>query len=268
MWNPFKKSQPQPAPSASNDATPPDNEALVAAIKDMKLDTLMGDMRPMHRAIIDSELLLPLHEPPRQVNGGMILRYMTLRDNTVMCAFTDIERMRAFFSQVPGIGTGVHVQFTRGQELCEMAAHDDMALLAINPDSDAHYAMPPHVYRVLQHAYVPSSVADETLHSPQIAIARPMSGMPSDGELQAWREALSQGGARAAWWFNVLLDDVRELRYAIAIECEPQRFEPLSNALVGAWLGLWPVNTPLWTHHMESDESSHAIRAGGVPIFP
>lgn len=268
MWNPFKKAEPQPAPSASSAPDATDNQVLVAAIQRMKLDTLMGDMRPMHRAIIASELLLPLHEPPRQVDGGMLLRYMTLQDNSVMCAFTDMERLRAFFTGMPGVGAGIHVQFTTGKDLCEMAEHDDMALLAINPDSDAHYAMPPHVFRVLQHGYVPSSVADETVHSPQIAIARPMSGMPSEGELQAWREALSQGGARAAWWFNVLLDDVRELRYAIAVECEPERFEPLSSALVGAWLGKWPVNTPLWTHHMESDESSQAIRAGGVPIFP
>lgn len=275
MWNPFKKAEPKPAanassaPDASSDAPePPDNQVLVAAIKDMKLDTLMGDMRPMHRAIIASDLLLPLHEPPRQADGGTILRFMTFNDNSSMCAFTDIERMRAFFTGMPGVGAGVHIQFTGGQELCEMASRSEMALLSINPASDAHYAMPPHVYRVLQHGYVPSSVADEAVRSPQIAIASPMSGLPTEPELQAWREALAEGGARAAWWFNVMLEDVRELRYAIAVECPAERFEALSSALVGAWLGLWPVNTPLWTHHMESDETSQAIRAGGAPIFP
>jgi len=270
MWNPFKKLEAKPQPEATPPANTdvPDNQVLVAAIQRMKLDTLLGDMRPMHRAIIASELMLPLHEPPRQTEGGMILRMMTFNDNSRMCVFTDMERMRAFLSEFPEVGTGVHVQFTGGQELCAMAARSEMPLLAINPASDAHYAMPPHVYRVLEHGYIPSSVADETVRSPQIAIARPMSGLPSQDELQAWREALSEGGATAAWWFNVMLDDVRELRYAIGVECEAERFEALRSALVGAWLGKWPVNTPLWTHRMDDDETSQAIRAGGAPIFP
>ncbi len=273
MFNPFKKREPtnrEPAPAA---APMPDNANLVTLIQQMKLDTLMGDMRPMHRAIIEAEFLIPLLEPPTQTPQGTRLLYMTF-DNAVcgpqstLAVFTDAARMREFFGANSPVGAGVHVDFWSGKTCCETAMQAELPLLAINPLSDAHYAMPPHVYRALAFGYVPSSVAAPQIHGAQIAIARPLSGLPSQQELDAWRAVLKLNGSQSAYWFNVLLDDVGELRYGIGVECESEKFETIQEELVSAWLGIWPVNTPLWVWHLEDDAESQAIRGGGAPIFP
>ncbi len=251
----------------------PDNAGLVELIGRMKLDTLMGDMRAMHRAIIASELLVPLLEPPTVTPEGTRMRYMTF-DNEVfgptstLALFTDAPRMRTFFGPNSAVGAGVHVGFWDGRTACNAAMDAELPLLAINPLSDAHYAMPPHVYRALAFGYVPSSVADEELRSPQLAIARPMSGPPSKQELVAWHGVLSEHGASSTFWFNVLLDDVMELRYGIGVACAPEAFDAISTGLVTAWLGIWPVNTPLFVHRLGDDPESAAIREGGMPIFP
>lgn len=268
MFNWFKKKADTSEAAAAAPGPPladslPNNAPLVALIHQMKLDTLMGDMRPMHRAILGSELLLPLHEPPQ--NGR--LRFMTFQNDTTLCAFTDAERMRAFLAG-GDLGDRVAIAPLGGETLCEMAMRSELELFAINPGSDAHYAMPPHVFRVLAHGYVPSSVADEEIKSVQIAIARPMSGLPSQGELDAWRRVLAENNADAAYWFNVMLDDVKELRYAIGVACAPDAFTHLQNQLVQAWFGLWPVNTPLYVIPLGEDETSQAVRQGGAPIYP
>ena len=273
MFNPFKKSPPAAPAPPPNMASMPDNSQLVALIQAMKLDTMMGDMRPMHRAIMAAEFLVPLHEPPIQTPQGTRVRYMTF-DNAVfgpdstLALFTDVERLREFFGPNSSVGSGVHLGFWDGKTACENAMNAEMPHLAINPLSDAHYAMPPYVYRALAFGYVPSSVADEGIQSPQIAIARPMSGMPSQPELEAWRAVLNQHSATAAFWFNVLLDDVMELRYGIGVECAPSAFEAIQSALIGAWFGIWPVNTPLFVYQLSDDTESQAIREGGAPIFP
>ena len=257
---PFNRKESEAPPQAAT----PDNAGLIRLIHDFKLDTLMGDMRPMHRAILSSNLLLPLHEPPRDGR----LRYMTFNDDSALCAFTDEEHLRAFFADAPNLTAQMAIAFLSGATLCDMAMQGELSLLSINPRSGEHYAMPSHVFRVLAHGYVPSSVADEELRSQQIAVARPLSGMPSQEELQAWREVLVRNNAMAAFWFNLLLDDVKELRYAIGVECAPEGFEILRSQLVGAWFGKWPVNTPLWVQHLSDDETSRAIRQGGAPVYP
>ena len=236
----------------------------------MKLDTLMGDLRPLHRALIEAEFLIPLLEPPTQTPQGTRMLYMTF-DNAVfgpqstLAVFTDAPRMREFFGQ--SAREGVHLGFWSGKTCCEAAMQAELPLLAINPTTDAHYAMPPHVYRVLAFGYVPSSVAEPEIKGAQMAIARPLSGLPTQPELDAWRTVLQKHGAGAAYWFNVLLDDVMELRYGIGVECEAEKFEAIGDELVKAWLGIWPVNTPLFVHHLGSDAESEAIRAGGAPIY-
>ena len=271
MFNPFKKREPQPAPEPV--ATAPDNMALVELIRQMKLDTLMGDMRPLHRAIIEAELLVPLHEPPELTPQGVRMLYMTFDNahfgaDSTMALFTDAARMREFLGDASAVlGPRVCVGFWNGKSACDAAMSAELPLLAINPGGDAHYAMPPHVYRALAFGYVPSSVADEALKSEQIAIARPLSGLPSEQELNAWRAVLQKHGARQAYWFNLLLDDVMELRYAIGVECEAVSFGAIQRDLVGAWLGIWPVNSPLWVQHLGADEQSQAIRDGGALIY-
>lgn len=270
MFNPFKKREPEPAESPA--VSMPDNAPLVELIHQMKLDTLFGDMRPLHRAIIDAEFLLPLHEPPQQTPQGLRMRYMTFENahfgpDSTLALFTDTERMRAFLGDTSSLGARVCVGFWDGKTACEAAMNAQLPLLAINPGGDAHYAMPPHVYRVLAFGYVPSSVADEELKSTQIAIARPLSGLPSNQELEAWRAVLRQYCAAKAYWFNVLSDDVKELRYAIGVECEAEKFGEIQRGLASAWLGIWPVNSPLWVQQLGDDEQSQAIRAGGELIY-
>ena len=274
MFNPFKKRAPEPAHEPAPQTQPmPDNSALVSLIHTMKIDTFMGDLRPMHRAILGSQLLVPLHEPPTVTPQGTRMLYMTF-DNAVfgpqstMALFTDAARMREFFGPDSSVGARVCVGFWDGKTACNAAMSAEMPHLAINPLSDAHYAMPPHVYRALAFGYVPSSVAQTEIKTPQIAIARPLSGMPSEQELSAWREVLRSRGASAAFWFNVLLDDVMELRYAIGVACAPESFQSVRDELISTWFGIWPVNTPLFVYQLTDDAESSAIRAGGAPIFP
>ncbi|MBV9865998.1 MAG: SseB family protein [Abitibacteriaceae bacterium] len=260
----LEQAAPEQSPLGQPTAAPAENAELVALIHDMKLDTLMGDMRPMHRAILTSPLLLPLHEPPHDGR----LRYITFNDDSTMCVFTDEAHLRAFCADMANLPAQVAVVPVSGAMLCAMAMRGELALLAINPHSNEHYAMPPHVFRVLAHDYVPSSVADSEIRSQQMVVARPLSGLPSQEELQAWHVVLAQNGATAAFWFNLLLEDVQELRYAIGVECAPEQFETLQSKLVQAWFGKWPVNTPLWVQHLSLDEVSQGIRQGGTPIYP
>ena len=271
MWNPFKK--PEPSATGNAAATMPDNTELVALIHQMKLDTLMGDMRAMHRAIIGAEFLVPLLEPPQQTPQGTRMLYMTF-DNAVLgpastlALFTDAERAREFLGDTSALGAQVCLGFWDGKAACETAMSAELPLLAINPGTDAHYAMPPHVYRALAFGYVPSSVADEEFPKMQIVIARPLTGLPTEQELDAWREVLARHGAEKAFWFNVLLEKIGELRYAIGVECAPEKFAQIQKDLVGAWFGIWPVNTPLWVQHLDDGVEAQAIRDGGQPIFP
>ena len=274
MFNPFKKREPEPtAPSAAPPAAPmPDNEPLVALIHQMKRDTLMGDMRPLHRAIIEAQLLVPLHEPPQPTPQGTRMLYMTFDNanfgsDSTLALFTDAERMREFLGDTSASGAQVCAGFWGGKTACNAAMSAALPLLAINPGGDAHYAMPPHVYRALAFGYVPSSVADEEMKSAQIAIARPLSGLPSAPELDAWRAVLQRHGAGKALFFNLLLDDVKELRYAIGVECDDAQFAPIQRDLVGAWFGIWPVNSPLWVQQLGDDEPSQAIREGGAELY-
>ena len=143
----------------------------------------------------------------------------------------------------------------------------EMALLAINPGTNEHYAMPPHVYRVLAFGVIPSSVADEAIHSDTITIARPISGLPTEDELNAWRAVLKKHNANAAYWFNILLEDVGELRYAIGLDCGPANSQDLASELIGAWFGLWPVNSPLYLLPLSDDETSKLVRQGSIKFF-
>ena len=265
MWNPFKKSAPET--SVEPAATMPDNSNLVALIHQMKLDTLMGDMRALHHAIIGAEFLVPLLEPPQQTPQGTRMLYMTF-DNAVfgpestLALFTDTDRAREFLGS-----THCYLGFWNGKTACEAAMSAELPLLAINPGTDAHYAMPSHVYRALAFGYVLSSVADEALPKIQIAVARPLTGLPSEQELDAWRAVLARHGAQKAYWFNVLLDELGELRYAIGVECAAEKFAAIQQDLVGAWFGIWPVNTPLWVQHLDDGAEAKAIREGGAVIF-
>lgn len=275
-WNPFapkKEEAPaQPAaspagsPAASGDALPT-NEALLEAIQDARLDTLMGDMRPMHRTLLEARLFVPLHEPPVEEAGGMRLRYMTFEDDRVMCVFTDKQRMRDYFLS-GGREEGVHIWFASGQEVCGMATQANLDKLIINPNSDILYAMPPLVFRVLAEGWVPGSISDEAIPSGEVIIGKPISGLPDEPMLQIWRDVLKENGVAEAYWFNAVMPEANELRYAFAIGCAPEQLAKVESDLIGAWLGKWPVNTPLFVCALKDDPQSRIIREGGARIFP
>lgn len=270
-WNPFaRESQPasQPEQAASQGETLPNNADLLAAIEDARLDTLMGDMRPLHRVILGSELLMPLHEPPMETPQGTKLRYMTFEDDSVMLVFTDAAHLKEFFGDTNPIGgTRMCVIPMSGQDICRAATSSEMRKIIINPNADVLYVMPPLVYRVLAEGFIPGSVSDEAIPAGELIIARPISGLPDDEMMQAWREVLSQNGVTEAYWFNLIIPDRNELRYSFAVGCEEEQLKKIHSDLVGAWLGKWPVNTPLYVCRLEDDETSCAVREGGAPMF-
>ena len=268
-WNPFaaKKEEAPAQPAATSGDALPTNEALLEAIQNARLDTLMGDMRPMHRALLEAKLFVPLHEPPSQESGGMRLRYMTFEDDRVMCVFTDKQRMREYFLS-GGREEGVHIWFASGQEVCGMATRAGLDKIIINPNSDILYAMPPLVFRVLAEGWVPGSVSDEAIPSGQVIIGKPISGLPDETMLQIWRDVLKGNGVTEAYWFNAVLPEANELRYAFAVACESEQLAKVESDLKGAWLGKWPVNTPLFVCQLKDDPQSHVIREGGAQILP
>lgn len=267
IWNPFRKRSEAAMPASDGDSAPGDvdNRDLIAAIHAMKRDTLMGDMRPMHRAILRSPLLLPLHEPAQATPEGTRLRYLTFDEDATLVAFSDMAHFRAFLGDwVPRL----YMAQVTGQELCRMAGAAHLGLLAINPQSGEHYAMPPLVYNVLAQGFVPSSVTDERVREERATIAPAISGAPDAEMLGLWREIFQRNQVARAFWFNLVLLEAQELRYAWAVDCPEEQLRALQHELVAAWFGRWPVNTPLWVQPLGDDGASKTIREVALPLFP
>jgi hypothetical protein len=266
-WNPFAK-KPAPAdnppPPSSTGIAP--NATLLEAIVHARLDTLMGDLRPLHRTLLATELLIPLHEPPTMTPNGPKLRYMTFENDSVLLSFTDTERMHDFFAG-SNFGPRLAVAPVTGKTLCQMAAAADLRKVIINPNSDISYVLTPLVYRVLASEWIPASISDEEFHSNELIVAPPLSGSPDDILLDLWRATLREHGVPNAYWFNLMEPTTQELRYSFGVECPPEQLETINNALVQVWIGRWPVNTPLFVTPLTNDAKSQTIREVGLPLF-
>ncbi|RYG56974.1 hypothetical protein EON80_28760, partial [bacterium] len=138
-WNPFKK---QPAQSLPQNEVLNEKPDLLGEIVRVRDDTLGQDLRPMQRLIRDTTFLLPLHEPPTQTENGTLLRYMTVEENDVLCAFTDEPRMRDFFRDYPKRDQ-IALSYQTGKSLCQMAEYDELRKIILNPNSDILFALHP-----------------------------------------------------------------------------------------------------------------------------
>lgn len=244
-WNPFKKPQVVPAPQNEIED---DARDLLSEIVRVRNNTLGQDLRPMQRLIRDTTFLLPLHEAPTQSEQGTVLRYMTFEENDVLCAFTDPARMRDFFRDYPA--TGLEVSYQSGRDLCQMAEHADLRKIILNPNADILFAIEPMVYRTIAHGLVMGHICDEQLPSGEIVFGRSLAGMPGMDALDAFRVTLQQFGATEAWWASLLLPP-DELRFCIGVSAPANAFETLPEQLVQAWIGRWPLPTPLYVYALD-----------------
>ncbi len=253
-WNPFKK-QEQTAPASPTAA--PDLLSEIVRVRD---DTLGQDLRPMQRLIRDTTFLLPLHEAPVQTEQGTVLRYMTFEENDVLCAFTDEKRMRDFFRDYPA--PGLQVSYQTGKALGEMAEHGELRKIILNPNSDILFALHPMVYRTIAHGFVLGHICDEKLPTGEVAIGKSVAGTPGMDALDAFRVTLQQFGATEAFWAALFLPP-DEMRFCIGVQAPANAFETLPEQLVQAWIGRWPLPTPLYVFPLDgtSPQRDEAFRA-------
>ncbi len=256
-WNPFKK-QETPAPSAPEAVA--ETRDLLSEIVYVRDDTLGQDLRPMQRLIRDTTFLLPLHEPPIPSEEGTKLRYITVEENEVMCAFTDEARMRDFFRDLPE--KDVVISYQTGKLLCQMAEYAELRKIILNPNSDILFALPPMVYRTIAHGFVMGHICDEKLPEGQIAMGRSIAGMPGMDALNTFRETLGQFGATEAWWGALFLPP-DEMRFCLGVAAPERAFETLPDQLVQNWIGRWPLPTPLYVFPLDGTlpERDAAFRA-------
>jgi hypothetical protein len=245
-WNPFKK-EVAPAPQAESEIEP-DALALLREIVHLRDDTLGQDHRPMLRLIRDTMFLLPLSEPLRQTERGVLMRYMTFEDDQVLCAFTDPARMRDFFRDYPA--QGLDVSYQSGESLGEIAQNAGFRKVILNPNSDILFAMPPLVFGAIAHGMVIGHISDEELPEGEMILGRCLAGMPPMDALDAFRVVLQQFGATEAYWAALVLAP-GEMRFCIGVAAPPNAFETLPDELVSAWIGRWPMPTPLYVFPLD-----------------
>lgn len=245
-WKSRKKPEVAPAPPCEVEEE--DGTDLLREIVRVRDDTLGGDHRPMLRLIRDTTFLLPLHEPPSQSENGPVLRAMTFEDDSALCAFSDAERMRGFFGGHPA--TEVPVSYQTGKTLGEMAQSTDRSKVIINPNADVSFALPPLVFGALAHGLVIGHISDEALPQGELAFGRSVAGMPPMDALDAFRVVLKQFGASQAWWAALFLPP-DEMRFCLGVAAAPNAFETLPDQLVQAWIGRWPLPTPLYVFPLD-----------------
>lgn len=255
MWNPFKKQEtsasspaglaPAAEIEAPRGAVAAQSSALLAEIVRVRSDTLGQDLRPMQRLIRDTTFILPLLEPVRQTEQGTIIRFMTLENDEITVAFTDAARVREFFGgENPLGGTQMAVTHVSGRTLCEMAQRAGLRKIILNPNSDILFALHPLVYGAIAQGLVIGHIADEEIHSEEIAVGDCVAGPPNAEVLATFQAILGDFGAREAFWCALFLPP-DEMRFALGVEIAPEQFEALSNQLRQSWIGPWPLPTPL-----------------------
>ncbi len=246
-WNPFKKQQPAPQLQPETDTGV---AGLLSEIVRVRDNTLGQDLRPMQRLIRDTTFLLPLHEAPIQTPEGTKLRYMTFEEDEVLCAFTDTARMRDFFRNYPA--PGLEVSYQSGKRVCEIAQNADLRKIILNPNADILFALHPMVYRTIAHGMVMGHICDERLPAGEIIFAKSLVGMPGMDALDAFRVTLKQFGATEAFWGSLLLPP-DEMRFCIGVSAPAKAFETLPEQLVQAWIGRWPLPTPLYVFALDGE---------------
>lgn len=216
------------------EAVPPDdweeqNDDLRAALERAARWDARGDVPPeatemVYRAFLDSWLMVPLNDAPRENeegNASLSLRSGALDGiggHTGLVAFTDSEAERAFFGEAPE-----HNVVLSGTDLCQalaqMASHwtdsgHPPAALVINPGGPHPYALglPNLVFLAtggvpldLEHAVIGEGTQVE------IRVPEDEGERPSEPLLTALSEAIAdtaaRTGAREVWWFLLRFGD-------------------------------------------------------------
>lgn len=264
-WNPFAKREAQSAPPAeveSEHAVTREAHAMLAQ------QSLQADTRPLQRAILRGEFILPLHEPPQEIGGKTRLRYLTFRDEAMLAVFTTIERARAFLQTFPELGAGVSVTYIGGQEACRMAAEGSFQTLGLDVGSPFAYEMQPGVFRTLASGRVLAAFPSQPLRG----VSQP------DGDIEIgaapfslapparadFAKILQSFSATRAFFYGAtdLQSAPPELWISVALEgVSPDAMPELSRQMLAAWIEHWPFNTPLRLTRLDPDRDDAEPRA-------
>lgn len=264
-WNPFARPKEKAAPPV--DAEP--EHVVTQAMRAMLAQqSVQADTRPLQRAILGSEFLVPLHEPPQEIGGRTRLRYLTFRDDMMVAVFTTPDRMRAFLTGFPEIGARVAITYLDGQAVCRMAAGAGLQTLAIDIGSPMSYEMQPAVFQTLASGrilaafpQVPARGVIEPQGETEIGAAP--EGI-SDGTRAVFRQVLEAAGVHRAFLYGATMLEATppELWISVAVEGASEDAMPeLSRRMLAAWIDHWPFNTPLRLTRLDPDRPDADPRA-------
>lgn len=291
MWNPFKKQEAAPqdnpvveaatllegAPrlmllgsSRTFDELPQNDELLAAMTTTPRTPT--SDYEALWNTLLDGELWVPVLDAELESAEERGVNAMIFRQETAFYAFTDAERLRAFFKDaMPVQSDTLNVALVDGRTVCDMAAKFEVQTLLVNPNFVEEWELPPLLFRILARNIVPGRLGAPIPHG-EANFMLPVAGLPPEPALSALREVLRQNNARAAFWlinFWERPDDYAEMRYALAVDCEAEQFLSLESQLARAWNSAAPFPTALLTLPLhELGELQAFVRERCAPLFP
>jgi len=262
-WNPFARPKEKAAPPVEAEQEHVVTHAMSAMLAQQ---SVQADTRPLQRAILGSEFLVPLHEQPQVIEGHTRLRYLTFRDDMMVAVFTTPDRLRAFLLGFPELGARVAITYLDGQAVCRMAA--GLQTLAIDIGSPMSYEMQPAVFHTLASGRILAAfpqVPARGIIEPQGATE--VGAVPegiSDGARDAFRQVLQAGGVRRAYLYGATMLEAEppELWISVAVEGASEDAMPeLSRRMLAAWIDHWPFNTPLRLTRLDPDRPDADPRA-------
>lgn len=264
-WNPFARREEKPAPPAEVEQEHVVTHAMRVMLAQQ---SVQADTRPLQRAILGSGFLVPLHEPPQQVEGRTRLRYLTFRDDEMVAVFTTPDRLRAFLSGFPEIGARVAITYLDGHTVCSMAASTGLQTLAIDIGSPMSYEMQPPVFHTLASGRIlaafPQVPARGIIEPQGDTEIGPVPAGISDDARAAFRQVLQAANVHRAYLYGATMLEAAppELWISIAVEGAPEDAMPeLSRQMLAAWIDHWPFNTPLRLTRLDPDRPDADPRA-------
>lgn len=291
MWNPFKKQEaaPQDNPVVQAvtllEGTPrlmllgssrtfdelPQNEELLAALTTTPR-TPTSNYEALWNTLLDGELWVPVFDADLESAENRAVNAMVFQQDTAFYAFTDAERLRAFFKDaMPVQSDTLNVALVDGRTICDMAAKFDVQTLFVNPNFAEEWELPPLVFRILARNIVPGSLGAPIPHG-EANFMLPIAGLPPEPALGALREVLRQNNARAAFWLINFWEQpsgYAEMRYSLAVDCEAEQFLDLESQLALTWSRAAPFPAALLSLPLrELGELQPFVRERCAPLFP
>lgn len=242
-----------PTGDAAGGAPLPENPTLLQAIQSARRDLGAVDLRPLHRALLESMLMVPLQQPPQ----GDTIQYRTFGDDPALCVFTDEEHLRRFFIEAGQ----VLVMPVPGIHVCRMAVAGNLTQVVVNPASDDSYIMPPLVYRVMAEGLITGHVQNEAPPNVEVGL-RSCPADPPEEVLDGWAEAVQRYSAGAVYWLGMVFPP-NEMRYAVAVSAPAASMQALHNDLITTWLGAKLGVLPLLVINLDAVPFADHIREHG-----